>query len=261
MISPPLLLTATINPGFFHNVSTVIKDVDLRRSQYQAALEFYLKESRFTHFVFAENSDEMMDESSLNVLAESLGKHIEFLHCPEEDPDKRSLGKSFGEATLLRKAMEQSEFLKKADSFYKVTGRIIVRNINRCIQDKSENCFVSYNFQEWVLTSFFKCRIEDFRNALDVAVSRLYFEQPYLGPHLEHAYYKLFEEAGTKVKAFPSFPDLDGQIGGAGTSYRKSRLGFFGRVVLNKLGFFSFRTKLGLRDKILQKVNGKLREG
>ena len=181
------------------------------------------------------------------------------MHCIEENPEKRKLGKSYGEAVLMHCAMEQSALLREADHFYKVTGRIIVRNIRAVFRDRAENCFVAYNFQEWVLTSFFKCKTDDFKRILDDAISRLFFRPPCLGPHLEHAYWTLLAEKKAEVKPFPAFPDLDGQVGGTGSSYRKSALGRFGRTVLNTLGFFSFREKPGIRDRILAAENRRMR--
>ncbi len=256
--SIPLILTATINPAYYNNISSSVNCVETRRLQYVSALHFYLSNSPFKYLIFSENTDESLDEASLISFAESMGKHIEFLHCPETDYEKRKLGKSFGEAMLLRRTISQSGFLKKAESFYKVTGRLKVRNIDRIVDNESENCFIAYNFQEWVLTTFFKCRIDDYKNILDKAVERLSFEEPCLGPHIEHAYWALIKEAKVKVHSFRVFPSIDGQVGGDGSVYNKSRSGIIARHALTSLGFFSFREKAGIRDNLLRIVDKKI---
>ena len=243
-----LVLTATINTHYFGNKSSVITDTDERKRQYSETLERYITESKFDRFVFVENTDSSLDEEYFLRLAENKHKEIEFLHCPT----KISRGKSYGEALLLREAFIHSAFLSECECFYKVTGRIFVRNINKIINESIENAFVAYNFQEWVLTSFFKCRKDVFLKYLDSTVEKLYDEPPFLGPHIEHAYYSLLCEASCPVHTFRLFPDFDGLIGGTGNQYGKSRIGILARHVLIKVGFFSFRREKNIFDIVVK---------
>ena len=235
-----LLLTATINSGYFGNISSTITDIKERRKQYHETLEKYIRYSEFPKIVFADNSEERLDESFFIELAKSLRKEIEFIELPGDKELMKKQGKSYGEAVLIKEAFEKSRLIGGESSFYKVTGRIWVENINKLINDVPETCFISHNFKSWVLTSFFKVRSDEFSSTLSVASKLCIDNTPNWFWCIEHVYYELLRTAIYPVNSFLEYPDMRGINSGSGGLYTKTRKQMMMRNLLLKLGIYHF---------------------
>ena len=237
-----LLMTATINSGNFGNVRTQIKDTEERKRQYEEALYKYIVLSNFDKIVFAENSGESFDIQRFEKLAEEHGKMFEFLYLPGDKETMQIYGKSYGEAQLISDALCNSKLFDNEQVFYKVTGRIWISNINELIDNEVNSCFVAHNFVSWLLTSFFKVRIDDFlENLLNAKKFCNDFDDN--DNCIEHVYFELMKKAKHKVKCFKKYPEFTGVVSGTGTAYKKSSGGIKLRNVLIRLKWYDMEIK------------------
>ena len=55
-MSNALMLTGTINPAAYNNTNVVLTDAEERLKQYERAIAYYIKETKFEKIIFVENS-------------------------------------------------------------------------------------------------------------------------------------------------------------------------------------------------------------
>lgn len=254
-----LILTATIDSGYFGNVETKIWDTQVRRAQYHEVLEKYIIASDFDKLVFAENSGSHLDEAYFEKLAEE--HHKQFLSLIGNIEQTQKYGKSYGEAKLIADAVEKSALLKGEKAFYKVTGRVWIENINELIKDrKTDSQFISYNYKQWLVTIFFRITISDYYEYLKDVVDEyengrfdeLKEKSGWLP--IEKLYYAHLIVAAHKIKAFNRYPDFRGNLGGTNLPYTKSAGNLFCRNVLNCFGFFNLSRKSSWSNKMIEKM-------
>lgn len=104
--------------------STKLQDTKTRLEQYKQALSFYLSETPY-RILFVENT--LYDFSSDFSFYIHNGR-LEYLTFSGNSYDP-SLGKGYGEAQIIRYAINHSLFLKSASVIIKITGRIKVKNV------------------------------------------------------------------------------------------------------------------------------------
>ena len=238
-----LLLTATINSGYFGHVGTLIKDYDERKQQYISTLTRYICDSKFDRIVFAENSNESLDEEYFYELARVHGKKIEFLSLPGDKKKMQEQGKSYGEAKLIYDAFSTSVLIRDEDAIYKVTGRVYVENINKLINERVENNFTAHNFVSWVLTSFFKIRKDDYFEFFQNTPQLSNDNTPNYEWCIEHVYFETLKNVKHPIKSFRCYPDLRGINSGSNAPYTKSKKAIFLRNILTKFNWFKFDPK------------------
>lgn len=122
-----LLLTACIRPAGM--LYTCLQDAEIREEQYKEALSFYLEQTDYK-VVFVENTN-----ADISYLFQSYidAGRLEYLFFEGNNFDK-TLGKGYGEALILKYAMEHSVFIKNAFFVIKITGRLKIENINELCQ-------------------------------------------------------------------------------------------------------------------------------
>ncbi|MCF2559939.1 hypothetical protein I6E23_08225 [Prevotella brevis] len=124
-----ILLTACINPGGMP--FTVVSDATQRLNQYLLALQFYLQNTSCP-IVFVDNSN--MDKTPFLEYESQYGSRLEILSF---DGNKvKTQGKGFGEMEIIEYALIHSKFNLLLDKhrIVKITGRLIVRNINSLLK-------------------------------------------------------------------------------------------------------------------------------
>ena len=235
-----LLITATIDSGHFGNTRTKVTDTTVRLKEYTRNLEKYIVESRFDSIVFAENSGYEMDYGYYYDLCRKHGKSIEFLYLPVSVDKVIEKGKSYGEAKLISDAFLNSKLINKQNTFYKVSGRIWIQNINDLIDDKEDSCFIAHNFMGWVLTSFFKIRTDTFRDNL---LNAYMICDDSTDNCIEHVYHHLLRNSIHKIYSFNTFPIKVGVIGGSGSAYTKTKRQIARRNLLLKLNAYHYDKK------------------
>lgn len=119
-----LLLTACINP--VDMPFTIISKVSERYNQYIDALNFYIENVKIP-IVFCENSNTDIGEFHNNKSC----KQIELLTF-DGNHDKTH-GKGYGEAEIIEYAIMNSNIIDKNAYIIKITGRLVVKNINSLI--------------------------------------------------------------------------------------------------------------------------------
>ena len=126
-------MTATITP--LPGIPVLARtDPKARLQDYQEALAFYsgLLGGCFDAIVFAENSNS--DVSPL-IAASSKRRHfdkLEFISFYGLDYEPKH-GRGYGEFRLVDHAISTSKLLRSDDVIWKVTGRYIVKNIERIV--------------------------------------------------------------------------------------------------------------------------------
>lgn len=123
-----ILLTACINPNGM--CCTVLQDSKVRQKQYEEALLWYLNNTDFK-IVFVENTG--VDFSGKFVDYINNGR-LEYINFYGNDYPKY-MGKGYGEANIINESFIRSKWLKNADYVIKITGRLIVLNINVLTHD------------------------------------------------------------------------------------------------------------------------------
>lgn len=119
-----ILLTACVNPcGMSH---TALQDPDVRAEQYRQALDFYIKETNLP-IVFCENT---MYDMSVDYKQYINSGRLEFLSFDGNNYDKQR-GKGYGEAVIMRYAVEHSNLVRDSKYIIKITGRLIVADIKK----------------------------------------------------------------------------------------------------------------------------------
>lgn len=124
-----ILLTACINPGGMP--FTVVSDATQRLNQYLLALQFYLQNTTCP-IVFVDNSN--MDKTPFLEYESQYGSRLEILSF---DGNKvKTQGKGLGEMEIIEYALIHSKFNLLLDKhrIVKITGRLIVRNINSLLK-------------------------------------------------------------------------------------------------------------------------------
>lgn len=124
-----ILLTACINPGGMP--FTVVSDATQRLNQYLLALQFYLQNTSCP-IVFVDNSN--MDKTPFLEYETQYGSRLEILSF---DGNKvKTQGKGLGEMEIIEYALMHSKFNLLLDKYriVKITGRLIVRNINSLLK-------------------------------------------------------------------------------------------------------------------------------
>ena len=124
-----ILLTGTITPNGMGN--TALQDPILREKQYIDAIEYYLSGTDL-RIVFCENSEKNIFHK---INSEKKTTQLECITFDGNNYDKNR-GKGYGEATIIKYALENSEFMKSADYLFKITGRVKVKNIKKLIKRK-----------------------------------------------------------------------------------------------------------------------------
>ena len=236
-----LLLTGTIDTSKFGNSNVKLTNTKERLNQYQSAITRYIEESVFNNIVFIENSGYEFDYKKFEKLAEKNHKKFEFMQVETDIEKTIKLGKSYGEAILIKRGIEESKLLKKAKCIYKVTGRIFLKNSKQICKGKNEqNQFIVFNKSKWCNTSFFKVSKDDFENVLKNAY--LYCDES-KGKDLESVYFDLLIKSNLKVSTFKKYPELIGVVGTTGERYDRSKFKIFIKNILIKLGFFTLNDK------------------
>ena len=136
-----LLMTWTISPSKDQIYESTSLSSDIRKLQYLKSLIFYITQSNFNKIIFCENSDYKFNKSETDIL-ENLSKlykkELELLHFKWDFEKTIKLWYWYGEWECIDYAYDNSKILKTTESFYKITGRYIIWNINEIINSHKD---------------------------------------------------------------------------------------------------------------------------
>jgi hypothetical protein len=128
-MSDVLLLTATVQPADV--IFCERRDVSMRLDDYRHAFRFWLGEAAVRRIVLVENSGFDLEPFAALANRYGGGKEVELIGF-KEPPFDPGLGKSWGEARIIRHAFDHSRLLRAGDAFVlKGTGRYCPTNFFR----------------------------------------------------------------------------------------------------------------------------------
>jgi hypothetical protein len=122
-----LLMTATIHTKNTPHVK--IRNDEERLFQYLCSLTAWIKLTNINTIVFCENSNTSFNFQKVIEFARMQGKTIEVLIF-NGNQGSQKYGKGHGEGMIIKHAINNSENLDQDVSFYKITGRIFVKNFD-----------------------------------------------------------------------------------------------------------------------------------
>ncbi len=140
-----LIITACIQPNKNQRY-LVLKDVSERLCQYISCIEFYISESPFYNIVFCDNSNyPIVNYDALIHKARLIGKNLEILSfMGNSDIVSKYSNKGIGEDEIMDYVLTNSVLASQAKTFFKVTGRLQITNIQGLIKNihYGENYFL-----------------------------------------------------------------------------------------------------------------------
>ena len=235
-----LLLTGTIDPSKFNNTMTTLTDVHIRLHQYEVAIEWWIRKSNFKNIIFIENSGFPFGVRKYTQLAELTQKKFEYIQGTPFVEETIAHGKSYGEIKLISEAIEKSMLLKSEKSFYKCTGRLIIKNVNRILRTKykSDTVFTGVPADKWAFTWFFSVNIDFYKKYLSDAYK---YVEDQKGVYMEHIYYERLLEHSKLIDTFYVYPNVDGVSAGTNSQYHSGRLRLLYKNLQMKRGFFGIK--------------------
>ncbi len=213
-----LLLTASVNAKLASPIYTKLTNTDERLFQYLGTLKRYIAESNSDAFVFCENTEYIIPKDDLFKLATENNKSIEFLSFLSDIESVKKLGKGYGEGECIEFAIKNSAYLQQNSiCFFKVTGRLFIKNINEILlnNQKNENCFYTDGINaKSVRTEFFKSQVSFFNQNLVQVYKNVNDSE---NKFLEYIYFEYL--IGKKVKGMFPYPFIIGNSGSTGNPY------------------------------------------
>jgi len=121
MLHQPLLITASLDPG--NTPQVALRGGQVRTIRYMEGLIAWLRDSSIQQIVFAKNCGLQIRSKLLKEVASSYGKELEFIQV-QSSVRTVYQGKGFGEGDIINQALRQSEILRVAEDFIKITGKL-----------------------------------------------------------------------------------------------------------------------------------------
>jgi len=217
-----LLITGAIDIRELNVPLTKIVDVNERLLQYTVSIEYAISHYKsISEIVFCENTDFIYDYALLIKKAADNGKNLEILSFKGDYLNIQQKGKGFGEGEIIRYALNKSELLRQCDCFYKLTGRLIVKNMDKILAATSQkSCFIYYPktiykiSKDHIETYFYKAEKSLYINNLTDAYQEV--DEPHF-QYLEHVFYERLSKTG--LRSFNTLPLISGFSGTSGDSY------------------------------------------
>ncbi len=217
-----LLLTGAIDIRNFDVPSTTIVNIDERLSQYLHSIEYAICNYRtISEIVFCENTDYNFDYTNLQQKALRNRKKLEILSFIGNYAIIQQKGKGFGEGEIIKYALNKSEILCKCDTFFKLTGRLIVKNMDEIVETtQSANSFIYHPKTIYQIPAN---HIETFlyKVSKDLYIKHLInaFERvdESRSRYLEHIFYEQLSKFD--LYSFKLVPRISGFSGSSGNSY------------------------------------------
>lgn len=214
-----LLITGCIKPEA-NQKFLVLVNYEERLKQYVESIKYYIKESVFHNIVFCENSGFEYEEiDSIIEMARKYYKNIEWISFNGNKEKIIECGKGYGEGEIIKYALEHSDLMKSSHAFAKVTGRLVIKNINQLMKNVqvNRNYFNRDIYRgHGIDTRFYICEIKFYKNFLENA-----YEMTYIGTEkvvaLEDVFYNVLKKS--TYRSLIRYPIFVGKSGGNGRDY------------------------------------------
>ena len=228
-----LVMTASIAAAKISQLS--LKDTQTRLKQYCTALQYYIKCKKFDKIVFCDNSDYSYRFNGERELAREKHIQLEIIKFKSDYKNVEKYGKGYGEGEILKYVIEHSQLLAEEEYFYKVTGRLIVRNIAALIRKENEKGQFNRNLYAFksLDTRFWGMKKSDY---IDVLMESYKSVNDDRGRYLEMCYKKDMENLSIPYKSFRVFPIIEGYSGTAGIKYCSTK--WYTKILYDFLCYF-----------------------
>lgn len=172
-----LLLTGTIKPSqkiIWKNLNQL--NYKNRQKDYIRALVYYITQSDFENIVFCDNSNTDIDNDNLiKNLASLFWKNIELIKFQWNIYLSENYWYWCWEAEIFDYVFENSKIIKNSDSWYKISWRYLVKDINIILKKLENN---NYFFQKpWLMSNPFSIATSFFKINNDIYNKYLYKKQ------------------------------------------------------------------------------------
>jgi len=195
---------------------TKLQNSDHRKKQYIKALDWYIKNTKF-NIIFTENSNCDFSNMYKKYIEEN---RLEYLTYNGNDYDK-SLGKGFGEANIIKYAINNSKLICDDDCIIKITGRVKVLNISKLININAKEIQCNRNNNKYIESTIFSFPIQFFKKYFIKNINLINDSKSF---YFEHALYKSVNEQNEfKKSEFKMNPKIDGFRGTTGRKYSNQR--------------------------------------
>lgn len=218
-----LLITGCITPN--NNVYKVsLKDSKERFLQYIDSIKYYLSYSKIRRIVYCDNSG-AAPVNELFDLAEKNEKQFEWLSFVGNSELTVKFGKGYGESEIVNYAIEHSKLISITDFMVKVTGRLIVKNVD-CLFTFSNRKLTLWPIKILDADLYINTRIY----MMPVQLYKDYFWKvgTYVndvgGVYLEHAFGYCIRDAKLQYNKFIIPPWIEGISGSTGIRYNPTCL-------------------------------------
>jgi len=191
-------------------IYTALQDVEIRKKQYYDALNFYLKETTVP-IVFVENSNYDMSGDFIEFIDSGRMEYITF----EGNLYERTRGKGYGEAQIINEGFRRSSILRQSKYVVKITGRLVVKNINNILSSKLlllDNVFrCDFSSHDFIWAMVFVIKTTKLEEIFKENGAKIDDSKWIL---FEHILYKsMYEDKKTKAIPFLKSPIIEGVSG------------------------------------------------
>lgn len=122
-----LVVTSCLTPSI-DTACVSIRDHHARLEQLCCSLLAWANEKTIKKVIVCDNSDPQYNFLPLRQLFDNQGKQLEILLFRGDTKKTAEKGKGYGEGEILKHILENSKLIGSCKTFFKVTGRVYVKN-------------------------------------------------------------------------------------------------------------------------------------
>ena len=251
-----LILTAAINIENKNIPNTVLTDTQGRLQQYISSIEFAVDNYKtISTIIFCDNTNYNFDYTPIISYAKKKGKVLEVLLFEGNKNEIERKGKGYGEGEIINYILNNSLYIHNYTSFYKLTGRLFVKNFDEVERtSKKDICFITYHQEltrtkDLVSTVFYKVNIIFYKKYLLNSYQNV---NDIEGKYLEMVFFEnLKNQQEVEITSFKTMPIISGISGSTSLPYDLSKLNIIKEYIFNNLGIYDLR-KSRLTKKFLK---------
>lgn len=214
-----LLITGCISPN--KNIYRLeLKNEEERLIQYLQSIKYYIEKTKFRKIIFCDNSGHEPNKEIIG-LAKKCEKEFEWLYFKGNTEKVIRQGKGYGEAEIVKYVLEHSKIISEQDYLIKVTGRLLVKNIELLKRMSNKEIRIwPIKVDEskfYINTRIYMIPIKVYRKYM-IDIENMVDD--YNGIYFEHAFGICLKNSGIKYKKFKIAPWIEGMSASTGNIYK-----------------------------------------
>ena len=245
---------------------TAVNDLNIRLEQYIHSIRYaILNYKKIKKIVFVDNTDYKYDYSVLDLLSIHNNKEFEIIKFKGNYDKIEEFGKGYGEIECIIAAINQSKLLQNETCFYKLTGRVVIKNFDKMIDSRTcSNAFIykpSHLFydRDHINTVFYSADIDFFVNHLSILKNKIKDRENLF---IEDVFFSSIMDlkSNFNIGTFTNFPVISGISGSSGKNYDLSKIkiilySYFAKTKLLDINNHSYPTLLLFIIKTIKCLN------